>query len=183
MKKIIVVLFSLLSLISFSVSVVIPQKLLLENMKPVLQKAKTYEKFKAVFARKAVPGEILKTYTSDGYETQNTAGEGDFVVRNTTDAKEMYILTKEKFEKRYKYLKKLDSKWNVYQPLGKVKAVKADNTLIKKLGVEGIDFSIETSWNEEMTVKKGDFLVSPLDYSEVYRIADKEFYETYRAEK
>ena len=34
-----------------------------------------------------------------------------------------------------------------------------------------------------MTVKKGDLLVSPLDYSEVYRIANKEFYETYKAGK
>ena len=183
MKKIIIMLFSLLSLISISASVIIPQKLLLEDMKPVLQKAKTYEKFKVIYARKAVPGEIIKTYTADGYETQNTAGEGDFVVKNTTDAKEMYILTKEKFEKRYKYLKKLDSKWNIYQPLGKVKAVKVDSALTKKLGVEGIDFSIETSWGEEMTVKKGDLLVSPLDYSEVYRIANKEFYETYKAGK
>ena len=102
MKKIIVILFSLLSLLSISASVVIPQKLLLEDMKPVLQKAKTYEKFKEIYARKAVPGEVIKTYTSDGYETQNTAGDGDFIVKNTTDAKEMYILTKEKFEKRYK---------------------------------------------------------------------------------
>ena len=31
-----------------------------------------------------------------------------------------------------------------------------------------------------MIVKKGDFLVSPLDYSEVYRIANKEFFETYK---
>jgi hypothetical protein len=182
MKKIIM-LFSVLSLLSVSVSVIIPQKLLLEDMKPVLEKAKTYEKFKVIYARKAVPGEVIKTYTSDGYETQNTAGEGDFVVKNTTDAKEMYILTKEKFEKRYKYSKRLDSKWNIYQPVGKIKAVKVDNSLTKKLGVSDVDFSIETSWGEEMTVKKGDFLVSPLDYSEVYRIANKEFFETYRLEK
>ena len=183
MKKIIILLFSVLSLLSLSVSVVIPQKLLLEDMKPVLQKAKTYEKFKVIYARKAVPGEIIKTYTADGYETQNSAGEGDFVVKNTTDAQEMYILTKDKFEKRYKYLKKLDSKWNIYQPTGKIKAVKVDSTLTKKLGVSGIDFQIETSWGEEMVVKKGDFLVSPLDYGEVYRIASKEFFETYRLEK
>ena len=48
MKKIIIMLFSLLSLISISASVIIPQKLLLEDMKPVLQKAKTYEKFKVL---------------------------------------------------------------------------------------------------------------------------------------
>lgn len=106
MKKIIIMLFSLLSLISISASVIIPQKLLLEDMKPVLQKAKTYEKFKVIYARKAVPGEIIKTYTADGYETQNTAGEGDFVVKNTTDAKEMYILTKEKFEKKIQIFEK-----------------------------------------------------------------------------
>ena len=49
MKKIIIMLFSLLSLISISASVIIPQKLLLEDMKPVLQKAKTYEKFKVIY--------------------------------------------------------------------------------------------------------------------------------------
>ena len=31
-----------------------------------------------------------------------------------------------------------------------------------------------------MIVKKDDFLVSPLDYSEIYRIANKEFFETYK---
>ena len=38
-------------------------------------------------------------------------------------------------------------------------------------------------WGEKMIVKVGDYLVSPLNYSEVYRIAEKEFFETYRETK
>lgn len=34
-----------------------------------------------------------------------------------------------------------------------------------------------------MIVKENDFLVSPLDYSEIYRIANHEFFETYQEKK
>ena len=36
------------------------------------------------------------------------------------------------------------------------------------------------NWGEKMVVRKNDYLVSPLDNSEVYRIARKEFFETYK---
>ena len=35
-------------------------------------------------------------------------------------------------------------------------------------------------WGERMVVKSGDYLVAPMNYSEVYRVAEKEFFETYR---
>ena len=34
-----------------------------------------------------------------------------------------------------------------------------------------------------MIVKKDDYLVSPMEYNEVYRIANKEFFETYKLKK
>ena len=45
------------------------------------------------------------------------------------------------------------------------------------------EFYIITSWNEKMIVKKDDYLVSPMEYNEVYRIANKEFFETYKLKK
>lgn len=183
MKKFIILLNLVLSVIYFSSEQSsISQEKILKEMLPLLKKAKTYEKYKMIYARKAVTGEEIKTYTSDGYETKNTAKEGDFIVKNTTDAEEMYILTEEKFNKRYTYVKNLDNIWNMYQPIGKIKAVKVNNSLLKKLSNSEENFYIITSWNENMIVKKGDFLVSPLEYNEVYRIANKEFWETYQLE-
>ncbi len=184
MKKIVLLLIFVLSVLSFSeFSSAIPQETILKELKPKLEKAATYEKYKIIYARKAIAGEEIKTYTSDGLETKNVAKEGDFVVKNTTDAQEMYILTKEKFEKRYTFSKKLDDIWNIYQPIGKIKAVLVNSALLKSLKITGSEFYIITSWGEEMIVKKGDYLVSPMEYNEVYRIASKEFFETYKLKK
>lgn len=183
MKKIIILLNLVLSIIYFSSEQSpVSQEKILKDILPLLKKAETYEKYKIIYARRAVTGEEIETYTSDGYETKNTAKEGDFIVKNTTDAHEMYILTEEKFNKRYTYVKNLDNTWNIYQPIGKIKAVKVNSTLLKKLSGSDKSFHIITSWGENMIVKKGDFLVSPLEYNEVYRIANKEFWETYQLE-
>ena len=181
MKKLVLFfIFTLTCLVSSNSENAFTQEELLNVLKPHLEKAATYKKFKIIYARNAVNGEEISTYTADGLETKNTAKSGDYVVKNTTDAKEMYILTKEKFDKRYKYQKKLDNTWNVYEPLGEIKVLKVDKSLLKTLGIKDNEFYIIASWGEKMIVKTNDFLVSPLDYSEVYRIAEKEFFETYK---
>ena len=180
MKKIVLLLIFILTVLSFSDISVISQESILKELKPKLEKAPTYEKYKIIYARKAIAGEEIKTYTSDGLETKNIASNGDFVVKNTTNAQEMYILTKEKFDKRYKFSKKLDNTWNIYKPIGIIKAVLVDDNLLKNLKIDENEFYIITSWNEKMIVKKDDYLVSPMEYNEVYRIANKEFFETYK---
>jgi len=41
-------------------------------------------------------------------------------------------------------------------------------------------FYFEASWGTRMVVKENDYLVCPLTYNEIYRIAEKEFFETYQ---
>ncbi|MGI9525493.1 MAG: hypothetical protein ACR2MS_00120 [Weeksellaceae bacterium] len=158
---------------------ILTQEMLMDKMIPILQsKGEVYRKYKKVLARKAVAGEKIITITSDGVETVNVAEEGDYVVKNQTDAEEMYIMSAEKFEKRYEWLSQVDDEYSLYKPIGKVVAKEIDNTLIKQLG-HGDEFKFIAPWGEEMVAKKGDYLVSPLSYEEVYRIAKKEFFETY----
>ncbi len=179
MKKIIFILMLIIFTISAAYNLEFTQDQILDTMKPHLENAKTYKKFKEVQAKKAKGGEIIYTITSDGIETKNTAKAGDYIVKNTTDAKETYILTPLKFDKRYEYLGSKDDNWNIYKAKGKIKAIKVDDSLLKQLKV-GEVFYFSAPWGEKMIVKKDDFLVSPLDYSEVYRIAKKEFFETYK---
>ncbi|MCK5476675.1 MAG: hypothetical protein KAI55_02035 [Candidatus Aenigmarchaeota archaeon] len=49
------------------------------------------------------------------------------------------------------------------------------------IGFLGSDsFNFEASWGENMVAKIGDMIVTPPNKDEVYRIAIKEFEETYR---
>lgn len=129
-----------------------------------------YKKFSTVFAKVAKGGEKIDTITKDGLETTNTAKEGDFIVQNNTQAKEQYILSKEKMKDRYSETDKLVDGMTVYKANGEVMGIV----------YKGDDIKFMADWNEEMQLKKDDMLVSPLPkLNEVYRIAIKEFNETY----
>ena len=182
MKKILMCLLFFIPVLCFS-DTVISQEKLIETLNLDFKKAPVYKKYKEVYARKAIEGEIIKTYTKDGLETQNVAKEGDYVVKNNTEAKEMYILSEKKFNERYKYKSDLDNEWKVYSPLGRIKALKVNGKIFKVFKIKEKEFYILTSWGEKMIVKRNDFLVAPLNYNEVYRIANKEFFETYEKEK
>ena len=93
------------------------------------------------------------------------------------------ILKQKKFNERYKYKTDLDNEWKVYSPLGRIKALKVNGKIFRVFKIKEKEFYILTSWGEKMIVKRNDFLVTPLDYNEVYRIANKEFFETYKKEK
>ncbi len=153
-------------------------------------KGNTYEKFAMVEVRPAKLGERIVTITADGKETENTAKEGDVVVRNGTGARELYLLSKEKLEKRYTRVGHSKSTtweantwsstpppdakaeiWELYTATGTCMAVVYD----------GPELSFIASWDEPMILRPGDMLCTPLpDKGEVYRIALKEFGETYR---
>lgn len=159
------------------------QKAIIATMVPILKsEGMVYKKFKKVLARKAVEGETIQTVTNDGLETTNTAKAGDFIIKNQTEAGEMYIIGAEKFEARYDFLEDGTDGFSVYLPKGKVVAVEMNETLLKRLNLPA-EFYLIAPWGEEMVVKKGDYLASPLDFSEVYRIAQKEFFETYQPDK
>ncbi len=146
---------------------------------PVMQaQGIVYIKSKQIKAREAREGEIIITITQDGIETKNRAKSGDFIVENQTNAKEQYIVSREKFRQRYIVDKKHDNEWSIFKPIGRIIAIQLTDKIIYELGLKR-EFNIMASWGEKMVVKQGDMLVVPLDFSEVYRIAKQEFSETY----
>ncbi len=140
-------------------------------MPAIQQDGKVYHKLTCVDARLAVVGERINTITGDGLETTNVAKEGDCVLRNLTTAGELYILSSEKLAARYALLGPApEVGWQRYKATGSVKAIRYD----------GEDTSFIATWGENMVLKRGDMIVSTLPKaSGVYRIAAKEFSETY----
>ncbi len=149
------------------------QEQMIERWLPEIEmNGKDYLKKGTVFARPAKIGEKIITITSDGKETENTAGENCFVVKNPTG--EEYILKGETFSKRYDKYKDCntpsDPVWEMYNPKGKCRAIVWT----------GEEINFIASWNEEMVIKPGDMLCTPLpDKKEIYRIAANEFSHTY----
>ena len=138
---------------------------------PVIESSgDVFYKCSLVYAVKAKTGEFVETWTADGLETTNYANPGDFIVQNLqTEALEKYIVSEEMFFNRYKFFY-----WSedgaVYMPIGKVKGVI----------YYGPDMEFVAKWGRNMVLKAGDYIVTPLpDEKEVYRIAAKEFHETY----
>ncbi len=146
------------------------------------EKGTIYRKSKNIYAKAALDGEIINTVTSDGMETQNVAEKGDFIVKNQTASAELYIVKNEAFQKRYKLLEKNEDGFSEYQSLGKVRALVFEGNLIDDFNL-GREFYFVASWGEKTIIKENDFIVCPLDYNEVYRIARKEFFETYKPDE
>ncbi|MEM6965972.1 MAG: hypothetical protein AAF573_14490 [Bacteroidota bacterium] len=146
------------------------------------RRGKTYQKFLKTFARKAKAEETIVTRTSDGKETINRAYPGDYIVRNQTKAGEEYVLTPSKFKKRYSFIKRSKGGFSEYQPTGRIRAIKVTPSFFKKNNL-GSPFYFIADWGEKMVVKQNDYLACPVGGNEVYRIARKEFSETYKMER
>jgi hypothetical protein len=147
---------------------------------PIIQSiGKIHHKTTQVTAYPAKGGEVIITNTSTGYETKNKARKGDYIVTNKTKASEQYIVSAKKFPVRYKEIKKLKDGKSIYQAIGSVKGIKLTKVLLLKLNLPD-HFEIKAVWKEKQVVLKSDFIVCPLDESEIYRIALAEFLETYK---
>lgn len=146
----------------------------------IKSKGKIYRKVTKVLARKAKKPERITTTTKDGKETTNQAKVGDYIVRNQTEANEEYVMSPKNFRSRYVYKKRSMASYNEYEPIGKIYAVEVDKRFLKKFKLES-KFYFEASWGSKMIVKEKDFLACPMGEEEVYRIARKEFFETYEA--
>ena len=152
----------------------------LNKLLPLLQsKGRVFQKNKNVLARRAQAGELIATHTADGLETINTAGEGDFIVRNQTAAGEEYVVPAHKFAQRYELYRTTGGEWLEYVSKGRIVAIEITSELLQTLDLP-LEFHFEALWKEDMVARAGDFLASPSDFSEIYRIARKEFFETYR---
>lgn len=138
-----------------------------------------YKKILPIKAKKAIEGKKIRTTTSDGLETQNVAGKEDWLVENQTGAKEQYLVSEKVFKEKYQLQEALDDGWGVYIPLGKVWGLEFSSSSLPK-EIHGKVLYFEAAWGEKMKIQLGDFLVCPLDKSEIYRIAKKEFEQTYQ---
>jgi hypothetical protein len=169
----------------FKSDISIEQKELVQALKAVLlDTGRDFKKFQIVKARVAKGGEEVVSVVESGRETVNIADNGDYVVENQTGAKELYIVSGAKFEQRYDKERKLDDGWFVYKPLGRVKGIEVDRTVLNLFQQQG-SFYISAPWGEAQYVEEGDMFVTTLplqDPIEIYRIARKEFSETYEAD-
>lgn len=155
------------------------QKEMLTHFLPQMEsQGKRFKKSSLVRAMKAEPGLHVVTLTSDGFETQNTAEKGDWLVENQTSAKERYLVKSETFEKKYTLMDSLGNGWGCYRPKGEIYALEISNSDLEKVNaVDSLEF--QAPWKESVVVKQGDFLVVPIEKNEIYRIARKEFIQTY----
>ncbi|MES9971499.1 MAG: tetratricopeptide repeat-containing protein [Candidatus Thiodiazotropha sp.] len=168
----------------FKSDISIEQKDLVQGLKTSLMETGVdYKKYRFIKARPAEEGEEVVSLVASGRETVNTAGKGDYVVENQTGAKELYIVSGAKFEQRYKEESRLDDGWSIYMPQGRVKGIEVDRSVLNLFNQQG-SFYITAPWGEAQYVEEGDMFVTSLPLQEdmeIYRIARKEFFETYKS--
>lgn len=136
-----------------------------------------YRKKTDVLVREAKEGEHIITITSDGEETRNRAVSGDFVIKNNTEAGEEYIVSEKKLNDRYTFLEQVDDVYARYRSSSTIQAFTLTEEMFKSLSLND-PFWFIAEWGETMIVRAGDYLVCTGN-GEVYRIARKEFSETY----
>ncbi|PZX55829.1 hypothetical protein [Algoriphagus chordae] len=157
----------------------ISQKEMLAHFLPYLEKSgKRYKKKSMVRAKKAQAGLLVVTKTSDGEETKNTAEAGDWLVENQTSTNELYLIKAETFKKKYSLVQSLEKGWGSYQPKGEILGLKVSEAHLEALGATKV-LEFQAPWKDSMIVKPGDMLVVPTEKDEIYRVAKKEFGETY----
>jgi hypothetical protein len=142
------------------------------------QDGQRYSKKSLTIAKKATPGTVVLTETSDGQRIETTAKPGDWLVENQTATKEHYLVSEATFTKKYKLRQALGEGWGSFESLIQVYALKVQE---KDLAPLGNPTQLEFQGPREKTVliHPGDYLVIPMDQSEAYRITAKEFEETY----
>ncbi len=161
---------------------VLSQPLVLEGALPRIRASgRRYRKCRQVRARPARPGEEVVTVTADGEETRNRAGRDHLLVQNLTSTGECYLIQQHTFSARYRRVEALDGDWALYAALGEIQALEIDADLLALLGV-GSCFRFIAPWGSAQVARRGDMLAAPWPaLDEVYRIARREFAQTYRA--
>ncbi|MDR7130790.1 hypothetical protein J2X69_003147 [Algoriphagus sp. 4150] len=157
----------------------ITQKEMLAYFLPILEKSgKRYKKKSMVRAKKAQAGLVVVTKTSGSDETKSTAESGDWLVENQTSSNEHYLVKAETFKKKYSLVQSLEKGWGCYQSKGEASGLVVSESHLEALGnPKTLEF--QAPWKDTMVVKPGDMLVVPPEKNEIYRIAKKEFSETY----
>lgn len=148
---------------------ILTQENMIEKFYANQSKVKLYKKITKVKAKLAKEGDKLKTIINGEVETVNTAKKYDLLVEGIDG--EQYFVNIEKFLDRYIVNEVFTQKFQKCQAKGHCYAYEFD----------GEDTIFIAPWNEEMIVKKGDFLATPDEnVNEVYRIERNVFIKTYK---
>ena len=151
---------------------VISQEEMWKVYAPLIKRARLFLKVRPVYAKLVTRTEDIVTVTSSGVESKNTAIAGDYIVRNSTEAGERYVLKPEKFLSRYILTEEtLPGGWVKWMPTGKVWAVE----------YQGPEIRFMASYGQPTVCRNGDMIACAPGDEGVYRIDRKEFFETYRA--
>lgn len=143
---------------------------MIENLVKNQSNVKLYKKISTVKAKFANEGDKLETIINGELETVNTAKNYDLLVEGIDG--EQYFVNIEKFLDRYIVETNFTNEFQVFQAKGYCYAYE----------YLGEDIKFIAPWNEEMIVKKGDFLATPNEeVREVYRIERNIFFKTYEA--
>lgn len=158
----------------------ITQQNMLDYFLPVFkEKGRNYRKKSLIKAKKATPGSLVITKTSDGEETRNTAEKGDWLVENQTSSEEKYLVKPKIFESKYEMVDSLGDGWACYKPKGIMRGYEFETVDLNHFGAnDRLEF--QAPWKDTMFVRIGDFLIIPPGEEEIYRVARKEFLETYQ---
>jgi hypothetical protein len=142
------------------------------------EEGQRYTKKSLIRAKKAIPGMLVITRTSDGQAVENTAVEGDWLIENQTAVAEHYLVKEAIFSKKYTLHQALGEGWGAYSAKGWVYAKQVTiNEIHAVARSHTLDF--EGPRNKTVSLHLGDYLVISPDQSEVYRITAKEFEQTY----
>lgn len=129
----------------------------------------TYQKFGKVKFAIAQHKQEVVTVLNGEVETKNIANKGDYVIEGING--EFYVNTPTKFDKNYAVIS-LNSGFT-----GEAEVLPQPRYAIEwKIQ----SFKFKAAWGEEMICNKGDYLVAPQDLSEVYRIEQQTFLNTYK---
>ena len=142
------------------------------------REGKRYSKKSLTKAKKATPGTVVLTETSDGQRLETTAKPGDWLVENQTATKEHYLVSEATFSKKYQLRQALGNGWGSFQSIVPVYALKVGESDLEPFGNPN-QLEFKGPREKSVFIHPGDYLVIPVDQSEAYRITAKEFEETY----
>ena len=137
-----------------------------------------YSKKSLTIAKKATPGTLILTETSDGQRIETIAKPGDWLVENQTATQEHYLVSQATFTKKYKLRQALGEGWGSFESLIQVYALKVQEKDLAPFG-NPTQFEFQGPREKSVLIHPGDYLVIPVDQTEAYRITAKEFGETY----
>lgn len=133
---------------------------------------KRASKYQRINAHPAKHDEQVATIASDGTaETTNTAKDGDWIVNNTTNPNNKWIVDNQTFQKKYT---PVEGTKDTYKPKG--------NPMDAAQIHEPISFI--APWGQRMNIDDGGYILQdPTNPTDIYGISREDFDNTYRFDK